>query len=168
MKSIEHYNSDQDFIELLLDSKIESNKWEQIITLDKYSKSYEKGFEKGVEAKSRADVFYLKHNLEFALNNAEKYVNHLENKYDILFEQMFLKICSPEEFSALIVVSPDSYFSSNMDKVYENLYTYLDAINESDKKLDIVFTVNGETVNEDKLTANGFILQFSKERARTS
>lgn len=154
------------YLDLLLENNGGSNKWEQIIALNRFNETYDLGYQDGYSAKSKADQFYLKHNLEFALSNVEKYVKHLHSSYSIEFLGMFVKICSLEEFSALIVVSPSDYFSEKMDKVYEELYTYLEAINDQDKKLDIVFTLDGDTINEDKLTANGFILQYTKKGTR--
>lgn len=168
IKSIESHSESSPFYDLILGEEGVSNGWEQLMTLDKIKESYDQGFEEGYQAKSKADVFYLKHNLEFALKNAVKYSEHLKKTYSIELKKMFLKICSLEEFSVLIVVSPDDYFSEKMDKVYEELYTYLEAINDENKKLDIVFTLDGESINGEKLTANGFILQYRKDSARQS
>lgn len=168
MKTIEQQSHSSIFREIIVGNQGQQNGWEQLITLSKLQESYNEGFIEGLEAKSKADQFYLKHNLEFALKNAEKFSEHLEKSYSINFEGMFLKICSLEEFSILIILNPKDYFSSKMDKVYEELYTYLEAINDESKKIDIVFTFNSDSINGDKLKSNGFILQYKKNKTRQS
>lgn len=166
IKTIEHISQDPIFHDLLEKEEGISNGWEQLVTLNKIKESYDQGYEEGYNAKSKADIFFLKHNLNFALKNAVKYSEHLKKAYSIEADEMFLKICSLEEFSVLILVPPEKYFSDQMDKVYQELHTYLEAINDEDKRLDVVFTFNGDSINRDKLTSNGFILQYRKAKAR--
>lgn len=165
LKPLESHSEHSLFQELMISEDKDANGWEQLIALNEIKASYHQGYKEGYQAKSKADVFYLKHNLDFALKNSVKYSEHIEKTYGIEACQMFLKICSMEEFSLLIVVSADDYFSENMDKVYEELYTYVEAINDADKKLDIVFTINSDSINGEKLTSNGFILQYKKKGA---
>ena len=165
-KPLESQLSNPFFFDLLSDDIGNLSGWEQLVAYNKIKESYDKGFEEGYHAKSKADRFYLKHNLEFALKNAVKYSDHLKSKFSIQISEMFLKICTLEEFSILITISPEVYFSEKMDLVYEELHTYLSAINDKDRSIDIVFTFDSGAINRDKLTSNGFILQYRKDPAR--
>lgn len=105
-------------------------------------------------------------NLNKATTESEKLVKKIKQAYNISIKGMHLNIKDINSFAALIVVDEETYFSDEMEYVYDMIGDHELELEEDDFRLAFHFTGAKNELNKDAIISDGYTLRYKTEAAR--
>lgn len=134
------------------------------LIVDAYQKGKADGYKDALtnEAKILAKAFHQ--NLVNAMAISENLKNKIANLYKVDLPELYLKIDSKTQFTTALIVPYKFYISDAYQQLTELLID-TELQSETDTfKIDFTSIPQKESLNRDKLLADGFIFSYNKSK----
>lgn len=142
------------------DWKIEPSKH---YTEDDLIHAYLRGKEEGMNIEKRIMFEKFQQNLKLATSEGVGLFNIL-GKEKINCKLCYLKAENPLCFEIIYLIDNDDYTEDNLNKVYEASRKKKKEINKETFYLNFSFIPDNGNVNEKRLIADGYVLQYSGKK----
>lgn len=152
--------------EVIIDHKINDWKVEpsKFYTEDDLIHAYLKGKEEGMNIEKKIMFEKFQQNIIIATTEGTNLFNILKAE-NIKCKRCFLKAENPLSFEIIYLIDNNDYTEENLNKVYSDSRKKKAEINKDTFYINFSFIPDNGNLNEKRLIADGYILQYNPKAA---
>jgi DNA-directed RNA polymerase subunit F len=133
--------------------------WEKVdedsYSADHVIHAYRKGQERGITDHLKAVEKVAQQNVNRLMKIIDDFIKILQDDFSVDFKDARIKVNHFDDFEAIITIEKTTYFSDNLNKIYDRFFEYEKNLNV-DFEYQVMFTFEDEHTNYKKMLLDGY------------